>query len=88
MRAAMRIGAGLGTATPPDVAYVDGLIDRFGLPAKAAVDRDRVMDLIGNDKKKRSGRLRWVLPLNAGGVIISEDVPLEVARAALDEVTE
>jgi 3-dehydroquinate synthetase len=88
MRGAMRIGAGLGMATPPDVAYVDSLIDRFGLPAKATVDRDRVMGLIGNDKKKRSGRLRWVLPLNAGGVTISEDVPLEVARAALEEVTE
>lgn len=88
MRAAMRIGATLGTATPIDVEYVDGLIGRFGLPAKAAVDRDRVMDLIESDKKKRSGRLRWILPLNAGGVMISEDVPLEVARAALEDVTE
>jgi shikimate kinase/3-dehydroquinate synthase len=88
MRAAMRIGGTLGTATPPDIEYVDGLIDRFGLPATAAVDRDRVMDLIESDKKKRSGRLRWILPLNAGGVMISEDVPLEVVRAALEEVTE
>ncbi len=88
MRAAMRIGATLGTATPPDVAQVDALIDRFALPAKAAVDRDRVMDLIENDKKKRAGRLRWVLPLGLNGVTISEDVPLEVARAALEEVTE
>lgn len=88
MRAAMRIGGTLGTATPPDIEYVDGLIHRFGLPAKATVDRDRVMDLIESDKKKRSGRLRWILPLNAGGVMISEDVPHEVARAALEEVTE
>jgi 3-dehydroquinate synthetase len=88
MRAAMRIGGTLGMASPPDIAYVDGLIDRFKLPAKAAVDRERVMELIESDKKKRSGRLRWVLPLNGGGVTISEDVPLDVARAALLDVTE
>lgn len=88
MRAAMRIGGTLGTATPIDIEYVDSLIDRFGLPARAVVDRDRVMDLIASDKKKRSGRLRWILPLNSGGVTISEDVPLEVARAALEQVTE
>lgn len=88
MRAAMRIGGSMGTASPPDIDYVDALINRFGLPAKAAVDRNRVMDLIENDKKKRAGKLRWILPLNAGGVTISEDVPIEVARAALEDVTE
>ncbi|CAN5616881.1 hypothetical protein BH09CHL1_BH09CHL1_31970 [soil metagenome] len=88
MRAAMRIGGAMGTASPPDIEYVDALINRFGLPAKAAVDRNRVMDLIESDKKKRAGKLRWVLPLNAGGVTISEDVPIEVARAALADVTE
>jgi shikimate kinase/3-dehydroquinate synthase len=88
MRAAMRIGGAMGTASPPDIEYVDGLINRFGLPAKATVDRNRVMDLIESDKKKRAGKLRWILPLNAGGVTISEDVPLEVARAALEQVTE
>ncbi|MGH2549732.1 MAG: 3-dehydroquinate synthase, partial [Thermomicrobiales bacterium] len=88
MRAAMRIGGSMGTASPPDIEYVDALINRFGLPAKATVDRNRVMDLIESDKKKRAGKLRWVLPLNAGGVTISEDVPIEVARAALEAVTE
>jgi 3-dehydroquinate synthetase len=62
-------------------------LDRFGLPRTAAVDPDRVLSLIGSDKKRTAGRQRWVLPLRQGGVTIRDDVPEEVVRAALLEVT-
>jgi shikimate kinase/3-dehydroquinate synthase len=86
MRAAMRIGLTMGSTSEAAVGNADALLDRFGLPKRAEVDPDRVMSLIGSDKKRSSGKQRWVLPIFDGGVTIRDDVPLEVARQALDQV--
>jgi 3-dehydroquinate synthase len=88
MRAAMRIGRSMGTATDLHVNTVDKLIDLYGLPRRAAVDPERVMELLGSDKKRKAGRLRWVLPMQDGGVTMNEEVPIEVVRQALMEVIE
>ena len=86
MRAAMRVGRGMGTAPDPIVDRLDHLLDRFGLPKTAAVDPEEVLSLIGSDKKRSAGRQRWVLPLPEGGVQLSEDVPAELVRQALLDV--
>jgi shikimate kinase/3-dehydroquinate synthase len=88
MRAAMRIGRDMGTATDLHVQNVDALLDQYGLPKRAAVDPAQVMALIGIDKKRKAGRLRWVLPIQDGGVTMSEDVPVEIVQNALAEVIE
>ena len=87
MRAAMRIGRQLGTTFDPALDRLDGLLAGYGLPLTATVDRSEAMGYLGSDKKRAAGKQRWVLPLNDGGVTISSDVPLEVAEAALAEVT-
>lgn len=86
MRAAMRLGRAMGTAPDQIVDRLDLLLDRFGLPKMAAVDPDRVLELLGSDKKKSAGRQRWVLPLPEGGVQLVSDVPDELVRQALMEV--
>ncbi len=86
LRAAMRIGLTMGTTSETAVDQADALLDRFGLPKRADVDPERVMALIGSDKKRTSGKQRWVLPIFDGGVTIRDDVPTEVVRAALDQV--
>jgi shikimate kinase/3-dehydroquinate synthase len=86
MRAAMRIGRDMGTATDLHVQTVDALLDLYGLPKRAPVEPERVMELLGSDKKRKAGRLRWILPLQDGGVTLSEDVPIEIVREALSEV--
>jgi len=82
IRAAMRIGAALGTCGSPAIAFVDDLLDRFGLPVTASVDPNRVLDLLGSDKKRTKGRQRWILPAETG-VLIRDDVPLAYVTAAL-----
>ena len=86
LRAAMRIGLTMGTTNEVAVEHADALLDRYGLPKRAEVDRELVLSLIGSDKKRSSGKQRWVLPIFDGGVTIRDDVPMEVVRAALDEV--
>ncbi len=83
MRAAVRIGAAVGTCDAPLVDRLDALLDRFGLPARGEFDPSRVLELVGSDKKRSAGRQRWVLPLAVGGVVVRDDVPEHVVRDAL-----
>ncbi len=87
MRAATRIGAAIGTCDEETVRRIDGLLDAFRLPDAAEIDEERALALLGSDKKRAAGRVRWVLPLAAGGVAMRDDVPLNVVRAALRAVT-
>ncbi|CAA9552465.1 MAG: 3-dehydroquinate synthase [uncultured Thermomicrobiales bacterium] len=87
MRAAGRIGQALETCGPEWVARVDAALDKFDLPRTADVDPDRVLALLGSDKKRTLGRQRWVLPLDGGGVTVRDDVPEATVRSALAAVT-
>jgi 3-dehydroquinate synthase len=45
-----------------------------------------VIAAMAHDKKKRHGRLRFVLPRRIGAVEIVDDVPPAVIRTVLDEM--
>jgi 3-dehydroquinate synthase len=86
MRAATRIGQAVGTCEGALVERVDALLDAFGLPRTAPIDPEATLALLGSDKKRAAGRLRWVLPLAEGGVELRDDVPMPVVEAALRAV--
>jgi 3-dehydroquinate synthetase len=86
MRAATRIGAAVGTCGEETVERVDVLLDAFGLPRTADIDAARALGLLGSDKKRAAGRVRWVLPLVDGGVALRDDVPPAAVEAALRAV--
>ena len=85
-RAAVRIGLALGVTPVDRAARIEGLLDRLELGrAPLPYPLDAVLDATGTDKKHRGGRLRWVLP-TADGVVVRDDVPAEVVRAATASV--
>ena len=86
MVAASEIGRTVGTCSQDTVERIRRLIDRFGLPTAAAVDVFAVMQLIQSDKKKSGGKLRWVLPLENGGVDLRADVPETAVLSGLAAV--
>ncbi|HVT87992.1 MAG TPA: 3-dehydroquinate synthase [Tepidisphaeraceae bacterium] len=60
------------------------LIDKAGLPSRGlTLDLDAVFNAMSYDKKVKSGKLRFVLPDRIGRVVIRDDVPAEVVRAAI-----
>lgn len=83
MRAAMRIGASLGTTDETMVRRVDALIHTFGLPSQALFDEDLVLQIMTRDKKRVAGTQRWVLPVPGGGVSLRTDVSEAVVREAM-----
>jgi shikimate kinase / 3-dehydroquinate synthase len=87
MRAAARIAVEMGAYDTASAERLDRLIEAFGLPTCAEVNRDTVLNLLGSDKKRAAGTLRWVLPVTGGGVTIRDEVPMSAVVAALNEVS-
>jgi shikimate kinase/3-dehydroquinate synthase len=86
MVAASEIGRTVGTCSQDTVDRIAALIRLFGLPTSASVDSDLVMQLIQSDKKKSGGKLRWVLPLDGGGVVLRSDIPESAVLSGLAAV--
>jgi len=66
-------------------AAVNDALDRCGLPTRAEVGKDDVLQALRHDKKRRDQTLRWVLPLRVGQVKVFDDVPDALVVAALEE---
>jgi 3-dehydroquinate synthase len=79
MVAAFRLAAKLGRASAEDGARVSKLLKRLGLPTD--VDRyldDRTLAFMGSDKKRKGGKLRFIVPGAPGAT--------EITPLAEDEV--
>jgi 3-dehydroquinate synthase len=78
MVAAFRLASRLGRASADDVARTTKLLAALGLPTQ--VDRyldDRTLGFIGADKKRKGGKLRFIVPGAPGA---TEIVPLDEAE--------
>lgn len=87
LAAAVRLAVRQGLAQPQLVAQIDQALDGLGLPRHlpAGMDPVRVLALMQNDKKKRGGQIRFVLPEAIGKVHYGIALDLDVAT--LREVT-
>lgn len=77
MALAFRLSAGLGICPQKDAAMVQEHLQEFGLPVTPppfAYDIGRLMELMGQDKKTRNGKLTLVLARGIGQAFISRDV--------------
>jgi shikimate kinase / 3-dehydroquinate synthase len=83
LRGAVAIGRALGV-TPADRAErIESLLDVAGLAVEPPdVSADVVRDLLRRDKKRASGRLRWVLPTESG-VTVEAAVPDDAVEAGI-----
>ena len=49
------------------------------------LDADQILLAMGRDKKKKAGRIRFVLPVRIGKVVVREDVPAALVRKIINE---
>ena len=86
--AAARLAVRLGLSAPTDASRIEGLLQRLNLPTRMppGLTPDRVLAAAGSDKKRRDGRLRWVLPAGLGRVVIRDDVPADQVLSILQEL--
>lgn len=76
MVAAFRVSRALGMATPEEAERMLALLEKLGLPTK--VDGyldDRTLEFLGSDKKRKGGKVRFVVPGAPGATTLQ---PLSV----------
>ncbi len=85
MMIAVQIAEMMGYCTPTLAERIGGALRHLGLPTgwPGIFTPEQVLDAMASDKKRRHGRLRWILPRTIGAVDIAEDVPAEVVLEAL-----
>ncbi|HEX5529304.1 MAG TPA: 3-dehydroquinate synthase, partial [Methylomirabilota bacterium] len=77
----------LGIATPATTERQRSLLDAVGLPVKGlAVDPAAVVEALSRDKKRRDGRVSFVLAPEIGSFRIMPDVPPDVIQQVLQEL--
>ena len=90
MVSAARLAVRRGIFRPGDERRQNQLIRMAGLPTrlKRGLPLSRIFHHMALDKKKKSGRLRFILPTSIGHVRIVEGVPLAEVRKVLHELAE
>ncbi len=87
--AAAKLAARLGAGDPGLAPRVAAVLARLGLPtAYRGYSSEAVWEAMGTDKKRRGGRLRFVLPRSLGDVVVSDAVPREEVLAVLETMRE
>ncbi|MBI2836328.1 MAG: 3-dehydroquinate synthase [Chloroflexi bacterium] len=81
--AAAKISHRMGLLPQEELARIERLVSRAGLPARLPpFELDRLMKAMKHDKKVLQGRIRFVLPKAIGEVILSD----EVEQALIEQV--
>ncbi|MBV6624182.1 MAG: 3-dehydroquinate synthase [Rivularia sp. (in: Bacteria)] len=89
MVAAGEIAAKLGMWKPEEVQRQNVLIQKAGLPTKlpAGLDIEEIIKSLQLDKKVKAGKVRFILPTQIGAVIITDEVPSDVIREVLQQMS-
>jgi 3-dehydroquinate synthase len=88
MAVATRIARHRGLLDASAGDRIMGLLHTVGLPTSLGalpveLDPDRVIDALGQIRKIRDGKIRFVLPVELGATVIADDVSAAEIRAAL-----
>jgi shikimate kinase/3-dehydroquinate synthase len=84
LRAAARIGVAAGWTPPERARRIEALLDRLELGVRRLpLGAEAVHAAMTADKKRASGRLRWVLP-TADRYTVQDDIPVELVREVVD----
>lgn len=83
--AACRIAAGRGRLEGEILERTRAILEACGLPvAPPALDREALLQAVHLDKKKKSGKVRFVLPVALGETVVTDDVTEAEMLAALE----
>jgi 3-dehydroquinate synthase len=88
MRAAGLLALSTGRFSIEEHLRVLGTLTLLGMPLRTSVEPDAVLAAMQSDKKKRDGRLRFVLPRAIGDVEYGVEVPTQNVKRVLARLRE
>lgn len=84
MRAAAWLSVRAAGLAPESQIRLEAALDHLGLPERMpSLSVTRLLAAMGNDKKRASGEVRWVLTPHIGGASVPRAVESRLVRAAL-----
>ena len=85
---AAKVSAELNHASPALQPQIESVLTALNLPTRipAHLDVDAIIQAMHSDKKKKAGRLRFILIRQPGDCFITQDVPLELVRTTLQSL--
>jgi 3-dehydroquinate synthase len=86
MRMAVRLSEALGMISEEEAAGIDALLKRFPVPPLRGIRPDSILSRMGRDKKKRGGRLHFVVLERPGKAVTRTGVSEQVLVRCMDEV--
>lgn len=82
----------LGLCSTADLERVEKHLEKIGLPTRASQIKpgldytpEQIVDLMGNDKKVKKGRINFILAKGIGEAFVSSDVPMELVLEVVSE---
>jgi 3-dehydroquinate synthetase len=86
--AAANLSARLGYCRPALEARLEKILSRLHLPTRvpAGLEIPALVGAMRRDKKKKAGRLRFILIREVGDVFVTADVPEEAVIATLEAI--
>ncbi len=89
MVVAARISAELNHSDSTLPTRIENTLNKVGLPTRipAHLDVDEIIAAMGSDKKKMHGKLRYILPRELGECFISADVPTQLIKQTLADLS-
>ena len=86
MIAAGRISRRLGLLRQSDIERLTGVIMAAGLPTSLTdLDIPEILEAVKHDKKTSAGRVKFILPVAIGKVIMTDRIDLELVAQALED---
>ncbi|MGB9488049.1 MAG: hypothetical protein WCD04_18295, partial [Terriglobia bacterium] len=77
----------LGVLEPAEGERIARLVRQVSpLPTLRGLRAQRILELLPQDKKAVRGRIHWVIPERIGKVRISDQVPMNLVKAAFRDV--
>jgi 3-dehydroquinate synthase len=86
LRAAALLSTKLGMLSYEDYLRTVRLLTALKMPVRTSIDPDRILEAMAYDKKRRAGKLRFVLPRSIGRVEYGIEVPERRVLEVLKEV--
>jgi len=89
MVAACRVAERLGVCAPGLAGRMEGILRKVGLPVRYQdYTPEAIWAAMGSDKKRKAGRLRFVLPVRPGEMLVTDDVPRALVLEVMKELGE
>lgn len=87
MVAACRLAARMGVCAPDLAARMEAILRKVGLPVRhAGYQAEAIWAAMASDKKRKGGKLRFILPVHPGHMMITDQAPQALVLEIMREI--